>query len=98
VADVTPAVDPATPVQTPLLKALVLLATSPQGKAAIFGIAGLGGPISAAAGLLLDFGVTILGPMLATWGEPTITRADLDAHILAKGGKVEVFDPATMFG
>ena len=41
---------------------------------------------------------SILGPMLATWGEPTITRADLDAHILAKGGKVEVFDPATMFG
>jgi hypothetical protein len=76
------------------LKLAVNFAATPTGMAAITAILG---PASPAVNLIVQFGVRALSGILPDLTTTTVTDADIEAALKAKGVKVEPFDPTTMF-
>ena len=86
---------------TPLLtaakdavKLIVGFASTPGGLALATSILGAANP---AVLLVEQFGIRILGPLVATWTADTITDADVAANLASKGLKVVPFDPLAAF-
>jgi len=76
------------------LKLVVGMAASPGGLALATSLLG---PVSPAILLVEQFGVRILGPMLATWAAPDISDEDVTANLATKGFKVAPYDPMAAF-
>lgn len=86
---------PVLKVATDTLKIVVGMAASPGGLALATTILGAANP---AILLVEQFGVRLLGPLLAAWTEPEITEEALAANLASKGMKVMPFDPMAVFG
>jgi hypothetical protein len=76
------------------LKLVVGMAASPGGLQLATAILGTAAPEVL---LVEQFGVRLLGPLLTTWTTPTVTDADLTAHLSTIGYKVAPYDPMAAF-
>lgn len=91
----TPAAGPSVgKVAVDTLKLIVGMAASPGGLSLATSLLGAANP---AILIAEQFGVRLLGPLLATWSLPDIDEATLAQHLASKGYKVEPFDPMTGF-
>lgn len=79
---------------TETLKLVVGMAASPGGLALATSLLG---PVSPAILLVEQFGVRILGPMLAAWAAPDISEEAVTANLASKGYKVVPYDPMAAF-
>ena len=79
-------------VASDVLRYATAIAQTPEGTAAVVA---LGGPV---AGLLVKYGTLGLSAVLSNWTGPTISDADLDAALAAKGLRVEPIDLSTLYG
>lgn len=76
------------------LKVVVGMAASPGGLSLATTLLGTANP---AVLLVEQFGVRLLGPLLATWTAPTVSDADLTTHLATIGVKVVPYDPMAAF-
>lgn len=79
-------------VSADVLRYATAIAQTTEGQAAVIA---LGGPVW---GLLIKYGTLGVSAVLATWTGPTISDADLDAALAAKGLRVEPIDLSTLYG
>lgn len=77
-------------VATDTLKLVVGMAASPGGLQLATLLLGTANP---AILIIEQFGVRLLGPLLATWTAAEITDADVAASLATRGMKVEPYDP-----
>jgi hypothetical protein len=76
------------------LKLAVQFGSTPEGMAAVIALLG---PVSPVVILLTQFGIRALSGILPTISTATVSDADIEAALKAKGVKVEPFDPTSMF-
>lgn len=79
-------------VSADVLRYVTAIAQTPEGMAAVIAA---GGPF---AGLLVKYGTVGLSAVLGTWTGPTISDADLDQHLGAKGLRITPIDLSTLYG
>lgn len=79
-------------VSADVLRYATAIAQTTEGQAAVIA---LGGPV---AGLLVKYGTLGISAVLANWTGPTISDADLDSALAAKGLRVEPIDLSTLYG
>lgn len=79
-------------VASDVLRYAVAIAQTPEGLAAVIAA---GGPV---VGLFAKYGLVGVSSVLATWTGPTISDADVEAHLAEKGLRVQPIDLEKLYG